>query len=1572
MSTIRNKEDPLAARSRGYRHIMQLADKPVRSDFPRPHRKALMETVFNKTIHCRQIEARKVALAANALSLTESLPIQASGDIILGTDLFSRKHHTNAVAAAIDHPSLPNSRIQSVRPPIKVPKNYLSRLKNLEPIGQALSRQHHTEVAKCMPKETMCNLKFEDVVLDSIKKNRKSMPPRKLNNGTRELMKANTAKNSKLYPSEEPDIQTTLTYSNVNTKKQLEIDSHSLFTSPSQTCIAKQTPAIDRDEELQKTSTKLAQHRQSIHTSQKNVLCRSDHLISNSPATTLDNTFDTFGSEKRRESLISSQQDALLFLGSKGAGLRKNSLIKNPNASFSQRKQSILIGHPSTIEAANQVTATNLAYMLMVWNRAEDANLKSIINNQAKPDPTSHPYSSVSQSHTPTAFNAGKSTTEKIQSAEQEQAIIKKMLELTVAKDDPHMSDLNLIGQMDSTITLPPEADPLFGLQHDTSNMSHDQTFDTPLILEESRDELALQDSLFSKKVTSANFDKDQTLPTVFLRTSKREFLTATTIPTKNQLDFIQQNLGISLNANSECNVFAKNPSYVDFYDQHASFNDPNPSQSFNHESSFTEYPLQSQVNKQKVKGVISHSTFRFLKRLSKENQFAQEHIEDAVHDNDETILRQTLTGNSTAEKYNDDPFTIDSQSKYELEASQASIDLNAKVKKSVLLTSRKHIPASRHHVSKQTWTNLVNRIVNSDDNEPIPLLDASLFELENVSNVYSVKSMLPEYEIDDLSTEADSVAGDRLFPHDFEEASHKTAMFPSNHHTRLMHPPLINELGVATINKKTTSEEFITRLKEIFGGDIIIPPKAKTPLSWSSIFMPIKLRNSKDKSLVYQPDTAVCSSASRFCLKRFVSLVKVHTHHHLPERKSSVDPIEEFRAMHPPINTLIDFLESPLTALEQAPLAGTLEHTALIKVLTLALREEDDMTVQFEACRLLIAMQGQANLTRWDHAIYKTVLENMLQKGTEQERDMAALVSIESGITHPAAMNQIRGGLGHLDPDRRNMARNVFSVMDMKHLDMVIGFLLKDSEHTSWRVRLDVIYLLEIWIRRLLPEHPPSAPERDPDALETDDDALVKALFHTLGTTTNDKEKGNDLNPVDLVQVGDDKNAYSNLFLPSTTSLTPLSAEPVTNQSKQLDTVNPLEKQLQFKKDANIASLSKNDPKLNVSAALDSCGSNVEQQTNLASSPTSMPTKQLSLEAMKYNSNIVKKCVDVLLNIMWTDWNKEVRDAASHTLGALGQGRPIFDWVVGLLGSKDPVKRVDALRSLSYLGVMTKSSLEALLACFKDPYASVRIEVCKFACILASDDRAIVSNLLDLLNDHDYRVRAYAVKALGYSGCKEPKNRETLNWALHHDPHSAVRAEAIQAVFRLDLISRDQTIKEGLFTLFETDRSDKVKQEAKRVLVASGLIFSSMLETERESDSRKEKYSGNEKESGMLGMALGGHASVGVSSAISSNDSNNLNTTTTHLAVPYPHILNDASPDEIDIFLRDSLVGEKELSIAIGQVKKTVTRESIIAEVQYVIQNSQDTIMVGLDLPLNDEFTPQVKQIHQLKKQKL
>lgn len=164
---------------------------------------------------------------------------------------------------------------------------------------------------------------------------------------------------------------------------------------------------------------------------------------------------------------------------------------------------------------------------------------------------------------------------------------------------------------------------------------------------------------------------------------------------------------------------------------------------------------------------------------------------------------------------------------------------------------------------------------------------------------------------------------------------------------------------------------------------------------------------------------------------------------------------------------------------------------------------------------------------------------------------------------------------------------------------------------------------------------------------------------------------------------------------------------------------------------------------------------------------------------------------------------------------------------------------------------------------------------------------------------------------------------REALNWALQHDSHPTVRTEAIRAVYNLGLIQEEQLIKDGVLTLLTTDKSDRVRKEAEKTLVIAGIIFPT--------------DTGNDT----------------------------ITTVDGTLPSPYPHILGDKSEQEVAIFLRQTLVGEKESSSVIDQVRSLSTKEAVLKHVDEVKWRSNQVVVDGLDLQYDGPFTPLVEELH-------
>jgi hypothetical protein len=175
-------------------------------------------------------------------------------------------------------------------------------------------------------------------------------------------------------------------------------------------------------------------------------------------------------------------------------------------------------------------------------------------------------------------------------------------------------------------------------------------------------------------------------------------------------------------------------------------------------------------------------------------------------------------------------------------------------------------------------------------------------------------------------------------------------------------------------------------------------------------------------------------------------------------------------------------------------------------------------------------------------------------------------------------------------------------------------------------------------------------------------------------------------------------------------------------------------------------------------------------------------------------------------------------------------------------------------------------------------------------------------------------------------------KIRESFGWALQHDTHPAVRAEAIRAVYNLGLLESDSLIRDAVLTLMTTDTSSKVREAAEYVLVKAGIMLRGM--TEESTDLRKT----------VDGTPI----------------------------QPYPHLFADKSKEEAQIYLRHSLVGDQEAIKVIEQVRSLSTKEAVFHQVEEMSAHTEKVHIHGLDLEFDSPFRPKLKEIHKPKKKKL
>ncbi|KAJ3297194.1 HEAT repeat-containing protein 4 [Borealophlyctis nickersoniae] len=562
------------------------------------------------------------------------------------------------------------------------------------------------------------------------------------------------------------------------------------------------------------------------------------------------------------------------------------------------------------------------------------------------------------------------------------------------------------------------------------------------------------------------------------------------------------------------------------------------------------------------------------------------------------------------------------------------------------------------------------------------------------------------------------------------------------------------------------------------------------------------------------------------------------------PKKDSTPFGLKSMDPLSPPIKHITDFLDTPYTKLDHVPAAGTPAYDTLFKVLMLGLRYEEDRPIRFESCRLVIALDAHTSLGRWDGITFRNVLSEMLKDGLEDERSLAAHAFCDLQLIDAGVLRELRKGLGELNLTRRSQVCNMLAGLDLRYTEDILAALLEDVTSTNWRVRQDVVLLLGNWLRRVAP------PELPVDLINGEE---------TSSQTSQEEDYG-----FDRMSVG------------------------VDNLNGSLGGLGGIERDTQTLSTA-VPAVARSATHVN------------SRSVGSAKPPTESAEEQEIRLRQERRKELIQKSIDALLQTMWNDWRPEVRKAASSMLGQLGKGGPVFDYMIHLLSSPDPLRKVDALKCLS---------------------------------------------------------RAYAVKAIGLCKCREPKNREAIRWALLHDLHPSVRGEAIHAASILGLISEEQTIREGIFTLLETDKSSAVRKVAEQTLIAAGLIFPAGM-MEGESGGGGQSTTLQPMAPSAVTPVTPGTGAAGATSRLTSNP-----------AIPYPHILLGRTASECEIFLADSLVRDREQAAVIEQVHMLADKQTVIGEVAEMDMITGEVNQEG-SLKKIKEHMPDLDAIHRNKSRK-
>ncbi|KAM6171887.1 HEAT repeat-containing protein 4 [Erethizon dorsatum] len=190
--------------------------------------------------------------------------------------------------------------------------------------------------------------------------------------------------------------------------------------------------------------------------------------------------------------------------------------------------------------------------------------------------------------------------------------------------------------------------------------------------------------------------------------------------------------------------------------------------------------------------------------------------------------------------------------------------------------------------------------------------------------------------------------------------------------------------------------------------------------------------------------------------------------------------------------------------------------------------------------------------------------------------------------------------------------------------------------------------------------------------------------------------------------------------------------------------------------------------------------------------------------------------CLDMkhkLIQLMWNDWNKEVRQAAAHALGQMSLGKELHDAIRVKLVEGNTQERVKALSLIGGLKLMTAKLLPGFLHCFSDEFVAVRQAACLAAGALQIRNRMVLECLLNLMQtDPFWKIKAFAIRALGQIGEVNPQVTDLLLWAVHYEKSPGVRVEACRSILALKL--QGDRVRDTFLDVLLLENHDAVLKE--------------------------------------------------------------------------------------------------------------------------------------------------------------
>ncbi|XP_036769161.2 HEAT repeat-containing protein 4 [Manis pentadactyla] len=183
------------------------------------------------------------------------------------------------------------------------------------------------------------------------------------------------------------------------------------------------------------------------------------------------------------------------------------------------------------------------------------------------------------------------------------------------------------------------------------------------------------------------------------------------------------------------------------------------------------------------------------------------------------------------------------------------------------------------------------------------------------------------------------------------------------------------------------------------------------------------------------------------------------------------------------------------------------------------------------------------------------------------------------------------------------------------------------------------------------------------------------------------------------------------------------------------------------------------------------------------------------------------------LIQLMLSDWSKEVRTAAAQALGQMSLGKEVHDTIRVRLGQGNCQERVEALSLIGGLKLMTAKLLPSFLNCFSDDFMAVRRAACLAAGALQIRNKMVLECLLNLIQREPYwKIKACAIQALGQIGLVSPQLIDHLLWAIHFEKSPGVRLEACRSILALKL--QGDRVRDTFLDVLLLENDDAVLEE--------------------------------------------------------------------------------------------------------------------------------------------------------------